>query len=110
MKLRSARWHVVYVAVHVGCAVMGATGCSGSGGTADGFCRRWESLLTEVDNGRINSEPELLEAIQPSSLGDPGGELSKLRSAFETSIRTGTNEQALRYTSLISEACYSLSG
>jgi len=92
----------------IGCTLMLVTGCSGSGGTSSGFCGRWDAVLADVDNGRINSESELLEAIAPSSLGDPGGELSNLRSAFENSIRNGTNEQALRYTSLITEACDSL--
>ena len=80
-------------------------GGSGSGGDAAGFCRRWDKMLDQVQSGELNSTGELLNAIQPSALGNPGGDLGEYRALFEDSIRNGTNEDALLYTDLITSLC-----
>ena len=80
-------------------------GGSGSGGDAAGFCRRWDKVIDQVQSGELNSTGELLDAIQPSALGDPGGDLGEYRALFEDSIRNGTNEDALLYTDLITSLC-----
>jgi hypothetical protein len=89
-------------------ALVGCSG-SGAGGDAAGFCRRWGKMLTQVESGELNSTGELLDAIQPSTLGDPGGDLSEYRALFEDAIRIGTNEDALLYTDLITSLCAEVS-
>jgi hypothetical protein len=84
---------------------LSSCGSGGSGGDAAGFCRRWDKFLDRVQSGELNSTGELLDAIQPSTLGDPGGDLSEYRALFEDSIRNGTNEDALLYTDLITSLC-----
>jgi hypothetical protein len=78
--------------------------CS-SGGDSAGFCRRWNEVLDQVNSGAISSSEELLSAIEPSKLGDPGGTLSEMRNRFEQAIRVGTNEEATQFTELINSAC-----
>ena len=84
--------------------------CSGSGGNVEGFCRRWYDTLDQVTSGSINSTEQLLDAISVSNLGDPGGELSEYRRAFEAAVRNGTNEDAALYTDLINSFCAELPG
>lgn len=78
--------------------------CSSGGDTA-GFCRRWNEVLDRVNSGAISSNEELLAAIEPSSLGNPGGALGELRNSFEQAIRVGTNAEATQFTELIISAC-----
>jgi hypothetical protein len=78
--------------------------CS-SGGDSAGFCRRWNDVLDQLDSGAISNTEELLSAIEPSNLGDPGGTLSELRNSFEQAIRVGTNTEATQFTDLIISAC-----
>ena len=80
------------------------SGCS-AGGDSAGFCRRWNEVLDRVNSGDISSSEELLSAIKPSELGDPGGTLSELRKGFEQAIRGGTNEEAMQSTGMISDYC-----
>lgn len=88
---------------------LSSCGSSGGGGDSAGFCRRWDKLLDRVQSGELNSTGKLLDAIQPSTLGDPGGDLSEYRALFEDSIRNGTNEDALLYTDLITSLCDDIS-
>lgn len=81
-----------------------ATSCS-SGGDAEGFCRRWTTVMERVSSSEIDSTEELLSAISKSNLGDPGGSHSELRDSLEYEIRNGTSEGALQYTSMISDLC-----
>ena len=85
-------------------ASISLSACS-SGGDSAGFCRRWYEVLDQVNSGAISSSGELLSAIEPSKLGDPGGTLSEMRNRFEQAIRVGTNEEATQLTELISGAC-----
>ena len=90
---------VVFIAVSISLPA-----CS-SGGDSAGFCRRWIEVLDQVNSGAISSSEELLSAIEPSKLGDPGGQLSEMRNRFEQAIRVGTNAEATQFTELISSAC-----
>ena len=85
-------------------ALLVTASCSG-GGNAEGFCRRWAKVMERVEAKEINSAEELLSAISKTSLGDPGGSYSNLRDSFESEIRSGTNEEAVRYTNMISDLC-----
>lgn len=97
------------VLVLISVIALASCGTSGSGGDTAGFCRRWDETLERAQSGELNSTGELLDAIQPSTLGDPGGDLSEYRALFEDSIRNGTNEDALLYTELITSICDDIS-
>ena len=85
-------------------ALVVTSSCSG-GGDVEGFCRRWAKVMERVAAKEIKSTEELLSAISKTSLGDPGGSYSNLRDSFENEIRSGTNEEAVKYTNMISDLC-----
>ncbi len=85
-------------------ALLITVSCS-NGGNADGYCRRWSKVMERVNANEINSAEEFLSAISKRSLGDPGGSYSNLRDSLENENRNGTNEDAVKYTNMISDLC-----
>ncbi len=88
-----------------------AAGCSG-GGTIDGFCGRWDDLLDDMSDGKVETEDEFLDRIAPDNLGAPadkgtkGARLARLRQNLEDAVRSGTTAEAFEWTNQISFNCF----
>ena len=83
--------------------VISACGYS-SGGTPEGFCNRWDTFLKKARDGGYNSQSAYVEAVSAENLGDPGGDLSVLRSRIERAFRTESSDLG-QITMQISDRC-----
>ena len=83
--------------------VISACGYS-SGGTPEGFCNRWDTFLKKARDGGYNSQSAYVEAVSAENLGDPGGDLSVLRSRIERAFRKESSDLG-QITTQISDRC-----
>lgn len=84
----------------VGLVIVAA--CSGSGGTAEGFCRRFADLAADIDKGE---HVDFAERISTDNLGDPGGTLSDHRDRLETAWQADDSQTVDREFAALGELC-----
>ena len=85
-------------------ALLVITSCSGNLAESE-FCQKWSNAMEPDKLSKIDSPDELLSAISKTSLGDPGGSLSKWRDSLEYEIRFGTPESGKVYSTRIWNTC-----